>query len=114
MYVQEPEFLEAAKAAALLTPDLFGGPSVIRGATRTSQITLDAVRIDRNSVRHSERAFAMLVQAMTNPEQAERISGITGSPLTAGRLMATLDRPKQQALARLLLAFPTHAAKEVA
>ncbi|MBD4246074.1 hypothetical protein GUH33_09365, partial [Xanthomonas citri pv. citri] len=94
--------------------DLFGGQAVICGATRTSQITLDAARIDRNSVRHTERAFALLVQALTNPERAERISGITGSTLTAGRLMATLDHPKKLALARLLLAFPTHPAKGAA
>ena len=80
MYAQEPEFLEAAKAAALLTPDLFGGQTAIRGAKRPSHITLDALRIDRSSVRHTERAFALLVQA----------------------------------LARLLLAYPTRAAKDIA
>ena len=39
MYAQEPEFLEAAKAAAMLTPDLFGGALAISGANRPGQIT---------------------------------------------------------------------------
>lgn len=114
MYAQEPEFLEAAKAAALLTPDLFGGEVAICGASRPGQITLDALRIERRSVLRGERAFELMVQAITDPEQAERISCITGSPLTAGRLLASLDGPKKQALARLMLAIPTQQAKTAA
>lgn len=111
MYAQEPEFLEAAKAAAMLTPELFGGALAISGASRPGQITLDALRIERNSVKRGERAFALMVQAMTNPEQAERISRSTGSTLTAGRLLSTLDPQKKRALARLLMALPTESAQ---
>lgn len=110
MYAQEPEFLEAAKAAAMLTPDLFGGALAISGANRPGQITLDALRIERNSVKRGERAFALMVQAMTNPEQAERICRITGQPLTAGRLLSMLDAHKKRALARLMMALPTESA----
>ena len=103
MYAQPQDFLSAAKSAAQLTPDLFGGHERIRMARQPSHLVVDDARLESGHIGFAERAYALLVQSITHPEQAERYCARTGSRLTPGRLIGTLDQRKRQALAALLV-----------
>lgn len=109
MYCEQTDtFLLAAKAAAMLTPGMFGGYSAIRGAKSAKDLQVDPRSLESDEVCFSDRAYALMVQSITAPEKAEKHIARSGSTLTPGRLLPTLGHNRRKALARLMMAVPTN------
>ncbi|QRD62678.1 hypothetical protein H8Z72_22605 (plasmid) [Xanthomonas citri pv. citri] len=100
-------FLLAAQAAAMLTPELFGGAAAIKSAARASTLKVDGQLLERGAGPFADRAYALLIQSITDPCTAEAMTVKSGQTLTPGRLLPALDRRKRRALSKLLLAAPT-------
>lgn len=90
----------------MLTPDLFGGISAIRCAGSVKSLSVDPKRLDADAVQFHERAYALLVQSITDPQKAEAIRVQNGATLTPGRLIPNLDATQRQAIVRLMIAVP--------
>lgn len=109
MYAKPTDnYLEAAKAAAMLTPHLFGGEQAIRGASHARSLRLDLESMESDQVQFGDRAYALMVQSITSPQKVESIASQCGATLTAGRLIPTLGYSKRKALARLMMAVPVN------
>lgn len=109
MYAENTDtYLEAAKAAAMLTPHLFGGEQAISRASHARSLRLDLDSMESDQVKFCDRAYALMVQSITSPQKVEALASLSGATLTAGRLIPTLGYNKRKALARLMMAVPVN------
>lgn len=90
----------------MLTPDLFGGIPAILEASSLRMLKLDERRMTKDDYEFADRAYALLVQSIIDPQSAEAIIAECGSSLNLGRLLPAMGGEQRKTLARLMFSVP--------